>query len=531
MLPADELLQLAIVLLAIVLALAGAARRLPVPYPVVLVLGGLVLASVPGVPHINVNPDIIFTIFLPPILWAAAYHSDLRQLRRSALPIAGLAVGLVLVTTFAVALVAHWALPGITWPSAFILGAVVSSTDAVAATAVANRLGIPRRLTALLEGESLVNDASALVLFHAAVTARVSGRFSLPGALQEFAYDAVVGVAAGTVIGIIVPFVSRLIRDTAGSVTFTLLAAYLAWIVGDRLDASAVLACVACGLMMRREHLLRASPAVRLQTAEVWKLLIFLLNGIIFVVLGLEWPNLRHDLAEGGVRAMLPAILAVCLAVVLVRLAWLPLMTATIWRLTPEARRGPPPDRRWVALAGWTGMRGIVTLAAALAVPTVSLAGEPLPYRGQIVVIAFCVVLVTLVLQGLTLAPLIRWLGLHDDGEEVRELALARQAALDASVQRLDELKAAGAWNTEFTDMLRAYFTGTASQLRDAAALDAPALSARRTQFLAERATLTDIQRGAVLALWRDGRITDQSLAIALRQVDMQQLMFTPEAD
>jgi CPA1 family monovalent cation:H+ antiporter len=184
-----------------------------------------------------------------------------------------------------------------------------------------------------------------------------------------------------------------------------------------------------------------------------------------------------------------------------------------------------------VLLSGWTGMRGIVTLAAALAVPAVSSAGEPLPYRGRIVVIAFCVVLATLVLQGLTLAPLIRWLGLRDDGEETRELALARKTALDASVERLDELKAAGAWDPGFTDMLRAYFAGTASQLRDAEAMDLPTLRARRATFLAERTTLTDIQREAVLGLWRQGRITDQSLALALRQIDMQQLMFTPDDD
>jgi CPA1 family monovalent cation:H+ antiporter len=340
-----------------------------------------------------------------------------------------------------------------------------------------------------------------------------------------------VGIAAGVLIGLVVPFASRLIRDTAGSVTFTVLAAYLSWIVGDRLGASAVLACVACGLTMRREHLLRASPAVRLQTSEVWKLLVFLLNGIIFVVLGLEWPNLRSDLPDRGIHGLLPAIVAVCLAVIVVRLVWMPLMTRAIRAWTPEPRRGPQPDPKWVLLSGWTGMRGIVTLAAALAVPAVSSAGEPLPYRGRIVVIAFCVVLATLVLQGLTLAPLIRWLGLRDDGEETRELALARKTALDASVERLDELKAAGAWDPGFTDMLRAYFAGTASQLRDAEAMDLPTLRARRATFLAERTTLTDIQRDAVLGLWRQGRITDQSLALALRQIDMQQLMFTPDDD
>jgi CPA1 family monovalent cation:H+ antiporter len=495
----------------------------------VLVLGGLVLALVPGVPLVVLSPDIIFTVVLPPILWAAAYHSDLRQLKRSALPIAGLAVGLVLVTTLVVAVVARSALPGIPLASAFILGAVVSSTDSVAATAVASRLGIPRRLTAILEGESLVNDASALVLFNAAVTARVEGRYSVAHALEHFVYDAIAGVAAGVLVGLAVGLVSRLIRDTAGAVTLTILAAYIAWIVGDSVDASAVLACVACGLTMRREHLLRGSAAVRVQTHEVWKLLVFLLNGIVFVMLGLEWPNLKGDLPEGGIQRIMPAIVAVCLAVILVRLAWVPAMTALIRRWTPEHRRGAQPDRRWVILSGWTGMRGIVTLAAALAVPTASAAGEPLAYRGRIVIIAFGVVLATLVLQGLTLAPLIRKLGLHDDGEEAREVALARRAAMDASVARIDELKAAGTWDPGLSDMLRAYYAASAEHLRDLAAADAPTLQARRARTLAEREAIIDVQRAAVVDLWRRGQITDQSLAVALRQVDMQLLMFAPD--
>ncbi len=526
----DYPLQFGILLLTIVLALAGIARRLPVPYPVILVLGGVGVALVPGVPRVNVNPNVIFTVFLPPVIWAAAYHSDLRQLRRSALPILGLAVGLVLVTTFAVAAVSMATLPGMYWASAFILGAVVSSTDAVAATAVASRLGIPRRLTALLEGESLVNDATALVLFHAAVTARVEGRFSLLHSLGEFVYAAAVGTAIGVLVGVAVPAVSRLIRDTAGAVTLTVLAAYVSWILGARLEGSAVLACVACGLTMRRQTLLRASPAVRLQTAEVWKLLVFLLNGIIFVVLGLEWPNLRRDLPPGGIISILPAILAVCVTVIVVRLLWVPAMSRIAWRLTPSHQR-TRVDRRWVLLSGWTGMRGMVTLAAALAIPTVSSTGAPLDYRGRTVIVAFAVVLVTLVLQGLTLAPLIRRLGLVDDGEETRELTLALETALDASVKRIEELKARGEWDPALADMFRGYYAGVVTAFRGAADLDNHALQLRREAFVEQREMISEVQRTAILGLWKEGRITDESLAIALRQVDMQVLMYTPHAD
>ena len=196
----QSVLQLVVLLLSLVLTLGAFARRLPIPYPIVLVLGGLAMSFVPGLPEAPLGPDLIFTIFLPPVLWAAAFESDLRQLRRGARPIALLAVGLVVATTVAVAWVAHLTMPGIAWSSAFILGAVVSSTDAVAATAVARRLGIPRPLIAQLEGESLLNDASALVLYSAAITARVTGEFSARGALGDFLYDALGGITVGIAV-------------------------------------------------------------------------------------------------------------------------------------------------------------------------------------------------------------------------------------------------------------------------------------------------------------------------------------------
>lgn len=527
----EAMLQLAIVLLSVVLALAAAARRLPIPYPVVLVVGGLALPFIPGMPRVAVNPDVIFNVFLPPILWAAAYESDLRQLRRSALPIAGLAVGLVVLTTVAVAWVAHKTMPGIPWSSAFILGAVVSSTDSVAATAVARRLGIPRRLIALLEGESLVNDASALVLFHAAVTARVQGTWSLNEAVTGFVYDAGVGVAVGIAIGAIVYWVGRVIHNTAGAVTLTIMASYLSWSVAEQFNASGVLSCVACGLYMRRRMLIRASPAVRLQTAEVWKLLVFIMNGVIFVILGLEWPNLAADLPDGGVRSLIRPIVAVCGTVILVRLAWVPMMTAGLRLLMPEERRGPPPDPRWTLLAGWTGMRGIVTLAAALAVPAVSAAGAEIPYRGRIVIIAFCVVVATLVLQGLTLAPLIRRLGLKDDGEEIREMTLARSVALQAAAAKLDELQKAGQAQPETGTMLRDYYLGVASHMQSLTGLRNEEIRAGRQQIYRQRAMVIETQRAAVLKLWREGKITDQSLALAERQIDMETLRFSFDGD
>ncbi len=526
----QSILQLLVLLLSLVLTLGAFARRLPIPYPIALVLGGLLLSFIPGLPAAPLEPDLIFTIFLPPVLWAAAFESDLRQLRRSALPIAVLAVGLVCITSFAVAWVAHITLPGISWASAFILGAVVSSTDAVAATSVARRLGIPRRLIALLEGESLLNDASALVLYTAAVTARVTGEFSVGRALGDFVYDALGGITVGIVVAYALHLVSRLTRDSVSNVALTVLAAYISWILGDRVGASAVLACVACGLTMRRTFLTGGSSAARIQATEVWGLFVFVLNGFIFVLLGLEWPRLAVDMPAGGLRDFALAIVAVCATVMLVRLAWLPFVTYGARLLLPRRHASAPP-RGWMLLAGWTGMRGIVTLATALAIPTVSLTGESLRYRGRIVIIAFAVILVTLLVQGLTLAPLIRRLGITDDGEGAQELLLARRAAIDASVARLDAIKDAGPADEQLVAMHRAYYAARQDRGRNLDKLEPEAARASRHAVAEQRQQLIEAQREAVIELWRKGTITDQTLADAEREIDLEDLMFDARKD
>jgi monovalent cation/hydrogen antiporter len=533
MIEPQALLQLVLLLLSLVLALGAFAKRLPIPYPIALVLGGLVLALVPGLPVTHINKDVVFTVFLPPVIWAAAYESDLRQLRRSAVSIAWLAVGLVVVTTVVVALVAHAVMPDMAWASAFILGAVVSSTDSVAATAVAQRLCIPRPLIALLEGESLLNDASSLVLYHTAVVARVTGHFTPGAATVAFIYDSIIGVAVGIGVAYLVRGISRLTRDSLSTVALTLIAAYVSWILGEKANASAVLSCVACGLTMRRHILTSSTALTRVKTDEVWNLFVFILNGFIFVLLGLEWPRLVVDLPPGGLRSIaLPAAL-VCLTVIVIRLAWTPLAVyGNLFLLfLPRHRRPPAPPKGWLLVSGWTGMRGIVTLATALAVPTVSLSGQPLSYRGRIVIISFSVILVTLVLQGLTLAPLIKSVGLVDDGEGARELALARQTALDASVEKLDAIRSGSPPNPQVIEMLRAYYAARAARTREMAAAQTVEAHALHLSFFAQRQELVDAQRQSVIRLWKAGSITDQTLANASREIDLEELMFAARSE
>src|SRR5438093_769660 len=292
-------LEIIIVLLAVVLALTSVARKVLIPYPIILVIGGLVLGVVPGLPTVTLNPDLIFLVFLPPLLWLAAYFTSLRDFRASLRPISLLAIGLVLATTAAVAVVAHAVFPGMGWAAAIALGAIVSPPDAVAATAIGKRLHIPRRIVTILEGESLVNDATALVLYRTAVGAAVSGTFVLNETLLQFVFAAIVGVAIGIGVGMITRWALHVTEDSFTEIAITLLAPYFAWVLGELAHASAVLACVAGGIYLRQYFSEVVAPATRIQGRAVWDLLVFMLNGVIFILIGLQLGVLLEAVPSG----------------------------------------------------------------------------------------------------------------------------------------------------------------------------------------------------------------------------------------
>ncbi len=292
-------LEIVILLLAAVLALTTVANKILIPYPILLVIGGLILGVLPGLPTVTLSPDLVFLVFLPPILWAAAYFTSLREFRHNLRPISLLAFGLVLVTTAAVAAVAHAVLPGIGWAEAIALGAIISPPDAVSATAIGKRLRIPRRVVTILEGESLVNDATALVLYRVAVGAAVTGTFTVGGAILEFVFAAVAGVAIGIGVGMLTRWALAATTDGLIQIGITLLAPYFAWVLGESVHASAVLACVAGGLHIRQSFSSAVAPATRIQARAVWDLLIFVLNGVIFILIGLQLGALRAAMPSG----------------------------------------------------------------------------------------------------------------------------------------------------------------------------------------------------------------------------------------
>ena len=419
-------LEIIIMLLGVMLALTTLSRRLLIPYPILLVIGGLVLALIPGLPTVRLNPDLIFLVFLPPILWAAAYFTSLREFRANLRPISMLAIGLVLATAAAVAAIAHWLLPGLSWAAAIMLGAIVSPPDAVAATAIARRLGIPRRLVTILEGESLVNDATALVLYRTAIGAVVTGTFVWSDTLLQLAFTTVTGIALGLIVGAATRGVLRLTEDSFVESALTLLAPYVAWVLAEMVHASGVLACVAGGFYVRQYFSAAVAPTTRQQSRAVWDIAVFILNGIIFILIGLQLGAIREEILSSGLTRLLWHSALISVTAIIVRLAWVPLTAYLPRLLMPSLRaRDPMPPTSHLFLVGWTGMRGIVSLAAALALPLTVSSGAPFPYRADIIVMTFGVILATLVVQGLSLTPIIRMLKLEADESLEHEEALS----------------------------------------------------------------------------------------------------------
>jgi CPA1 family monovalent cation:H+ antiporter len=515
------LVETGILLLAVVLALTAVARKLLVPYPILLVVGGLAIAMVPGLPAVRLQPDLVFLVFLPPVLWSAAYFTSLRDFRQNLRPISLLAVGLVIATTAAVAATARAVVPGLGWPAALALGAIVSPPDAVAATAVARRLSIPRRVITILEGESLVNDATALVLYRSAVAVMVGGSFVLRESIVQFVLSAVAGIAIGIVVGIATRAALRAIDDSFSAIAATLLAPYVAWVAAESVHASAVLACVAGGLYVRQHFSAVVAPVTRIQARAVWDLLIFVLNGIIFILIGLQVATLRQSVPLHELGSQLWQGAVVSATAIVVRLIWVPIAAYVPRLLSPRLRaRDPMPPWPQIFILAWTGMRGIVSLAAALALPLATAAGMPLPHRDEIILLTFSVILTTLVLQGLTLTPLIRRFDFGPDDALEHEESHARERAARAALERVDQLARERWPHPEQIDRMRAHYTQRAerfSVLGDAECSAAMAAAQRRL-----RHETLSAERRALVRLRDDGVIGDEVLHRLEHELDVE---------
>lgn len=435
--------------LAVAVALAVVSRRLNVPYPILFLLGGIVLALVPGIPPVHISPDWIFLTVLPPLLFSAGWGLDWLIFRDNIVPILQLAIGLVIATTIVVAIVAHSLVPALGWAAAFVLAAIVSPSDAVSAAASFERFAIPRRIKGVIEGEAAVNDATALVIYAYAIAAGTTA-FSLHGAALSFVAVAGGGILLGLIVSWLVDGLARALAryDLSDTLIENLLiigAPYFAYLSGQALHVSGVLAVVVAGISLSRRSTVVFGPQTRLVAYNVWTLWIYILNAYVFLAIGLQ----MRAFVAGGSRLLdaLYAAILISLTAIAVRLIWVypaSRISRFVRRLRHQHARVP---FSWVVLVGWSGMRGIVSLAAALALPT------NFPHRELIVFITFVVIFVTLVGQGLTMNPLLRALHIHEEGDEEAHEVKIRTHALQAGLKRIDELQAQTTDSHELEDL------------------------------------------------------------------------------
>ncbi len=431
-----DLLTAVLLILVAIAILFELARRLGVPYPTLFVLGGLGLALVPGLPKIVLEPELVLLVFLPPLLFSAAVETPIRELRTNLAPLLRLSIGLVIFTMVLVALVAHLAIPGIGWAAAFTLGAIVAPTDALAATSVFRRLGAPRLVVTLIEGEALFNDATALVAYRAAVVATVTGVFVASDALVTFVIAAIGGIAIGVVVGRAASVILRYLDDPPVEVVISLVIPFAAYLPADRLGLSGVLAAVAAGLVIGQRLGTILTPNSRVLWLTTWKMVGFVLNGFVFVLIGLELPEVVNGLSGRSTAEILGFTALVAVVVVVARIVWV--FASSLLPGSPRrviAERDSALATRLTFVVSWAGLRGAVSLAAALALPIT------FPERDLILLITFGVILATLVGQGLTLPAVLRWAGW--DGVEFGgdELTLARTTAYDAGLEEIERAR------------------------------------------------------------------------------------------
>jgi Na+/H+ antiporter len=513
-------------LLVAVAGLSALARRLSVPYPIVLVIGGALFGFVPGLPEVRLDPEVVLLVFLPPLLYGSAIFANFNDLRANLRALTLSTVGLVLATMCAVAWAAHALIPGLPWEAAFVLGAIVSPTDPLAAATIMRRLDAPRRMVSTIEGEGLFNDATALVAYRVAVGAVVAGSFSLADAGLKFVLGAAGGVAIGIAVGWIVAEIRKRTTDAQVSITISLLTGYAAFVPADAIGASGVLATVTAGIYMgiRGPQILPART--RLQGYFVWDILEFIINAILFVLIGLQLRAVVDGLSGQSASTLGGYALAVTGVVVGTRLVWfftVPYLVRAIDRR--PAQRARRVGARWRLVMAWSGMRGAVSLAVALALPLTTGAVGAFPKRDLIVFLTFAVIFFTLVVQGLSLPALIRRLGVSDGGAEADEEIRARLVATKAALEQIDAL-AGEEWTRDDTvERMRALYqyrkrrlAARAGKIEDDEGYEDRSLAYQQMVQL-----VLGAQREALLRMRSDGDLSNEAMLRILRELDLEE--------
>ena len=493
--------------------LAAGSRRAGIPYPVVLAIAGTALALVPNAPRLALDPELVLALFVAPILLDAAFDSSPRDLRRNWVPVFSLVFVAVGVTTAVVAIVARWLVPDLPWAAAIALGAIVAPPDAVAATAILRRVRPPHRVVVILEGESLLNDATALLIYRLAVGAVAAGGFSLTGALPAFALVTVGSIGLGALLGWAAVRLLALFRDPPSAIIVQFITTFGVWILAERFHLSGIVTVVVYGIGLARTAPALTSARLRIPSYAVWETTVFVLQALAFVLVGLQLRPILEGLDAGQRADSAIVALAVLATVILVRLTWIATYRGFALlhagrAADAEAEAASRENTKGSIVLAWSGMRGIVTLAAAYALPT------GFPNRDLILLCAFTVVVGTLLIQGLTLAPLLRWLALEDDHPVDREFALARKAALEAAIDALNGASPMAA------DAIRQEYRAMLEQTGRAAELDTDHNALRRTALAAARQT--------ALALRQRGTIGDDAFHRLEEELDWLELGAAP---
>jgi Na+/H+ antiporter len=515
----DDIEVIIIALLVSVTVLSAAARAIDVPYPIVLVIGGVLLGLVPGLPDVQLDPDLVLVVFLPPLLYTGAFFSNLRDLRDNLRAISLLSIGLVIATVLVVAVVAHEFIDDLSWPVCFVLGAIVGPTDPVAGTAIMRRLGVPRRLVSVVVGESLLNDATALVVYKIALAAVGGAAFSLLDAGWDFLWKATGGIAVGLIVGYVIAEIRKRLDDPLIENTIGLLTAYAAYVPAEQLQLSAVLAAVTAGCYVGWRAPEIAGAETRLQGFGMWELLQFLLNALLFVLIGLQLPTIVDALGDFSAGELIGYGALVSAAVIVTRLVWqftvVYLLRAIDRRESARMRRAPWQFR---FVVGWAGMRGAVSLAAALALTS------DVPNRNLLVFLTFAVIFTTLVLQGLTLPWVINLLGVHDDGREEREELKGRLMAAKAALARIDELEGEEWTRDDTIERMRGMYRYRKRRFAARAGLteDDEGIEDRSAAYQTLVREVLEAQRREIVRLRNNGDISNDVMHRLERELDLE---------
>ena len=502
-----------------VLVVSGLSLRWGLPAPILLLVVGFAVSFIPGVPAYDVDPEIVLFVLLPPLLYAAAVDSGVVAIRRLISPILRLAFGMVLISAFAVAFVLQWVIPQVPFAAALALGAIVAPPDAVAAVAVGRRVGLPRGVMTILEGESLLNDATSLITLRVSIAALAAGSFAWARAIGQFAWAVVGGALAGLAIGWVVSLARRNTPSALTVTSLSLITPFAAYLIGEEIHASGVLTVVVAGLFLGFRAPTDVPAQVRLTEGATWSTLRYVLEGAVFAIIGLQLWEIVDDLDISASHTIM-AIVAVLVTALLIRPIWV-FLSFAVWRITHLGRQvtGPIPAAKPLVIVSWAGMRGVVSLAAAQTLPLAT------PYRSLLLTCTVAVIVGTLVLQGLSLPWVIRKVNLPGDPEaEIEaERELARSEATAAITQRIEEVAAEGRFPPEGMAMMRRW-----ANMRDPRTWQDPKdgrLLHIRAKSQAWRREIVKIQRGVFVQLRNDGRLSEEVLRELQLELDLEEAL------